>query len=681
MTKKPYYITTPIYYASGAPHIGHAYCTIATDAAARFKRYSGHDVYFLTGTDEHGQKIERKAEAVGKSPQRFVDDVVDLFKELWAKLDISNDDFIRTTEDRHKVIVQKIFKQLYEQGDIYKSEYEGLYCVDCEAFWTERQLKDGNCPDCGRPVNLVKEESYFFRASKYADRLMKHIEENPEFIQPVSRKNEMVNNFLKPGLADICVSRTSFKWGIPVSFDPRHVVYVWIDALSNYITALGYGTDHDELYRKFWPADVHVVGKEIVRFHTIIWPIILMALDLPLPKQVYGHGWLLSGGDKMSKSKGNVVDPNALIAQYGSDTLRYYLLSQVPFGQDGIFTDELFIQTANTDLANDLGNLLSRTVAMIERYFGGEVPSPTTPGEFDDQIKSLALTLPQKVEKHIDRLAFSDALSAIWELVGRSNKYIDETTPWVLAKDPEKKARLGTVLYNLAESLRIVGGLVSAFLPKTSPRLFAQLGIADQPQLQTWEAVQQFGLLPAGTHVVKGEALFPRIDTSKEPAAEGSPATHKPKQAQTKEEKAVTEETMIKEIKQPAAPAVETPAAPVVNDNPLGLKPQITIDDFAKIDLRVAKVLAAEKVEKADKLLKLTLEIGSTQRTIVAGIAQHYAPEEMVGKTIVVVANLAPAKIRGIESNGMLLAASFDDKSSVVVLTPEKEIATGARVR
>ncbi|MGE5653569.1 MAG: methionine--tRNA ligase [Bacillota bacterium] len=677
--KKPYYITTPIYYASGAPHIGHAYCTIATDAAARFKRYIGHDVYFLTGTDEHGQKIERKAEAVGKSPQQFVDDIVDLFKELWVKLDISNDDFIRTTEDRHKVIVQKIFKQLYEQGDIYKSEYEGLYCVDCEAFWTERQLKDGNCPDCGRPVNLVKEESYFFRASKYADRLMKYIEDNPEFIQPVSRKNEMVNNFLKPGLADICVSRTSFKWGIPVSFDPKHVVYVWIDALSNYITALGYGTGHDQLYRKFWPADVHVVGKEIVRFHTIIWPIILMALDLPLPKQVFGHGWLLSGGDKMSKSKGNVVDPNALIAEYGSDTLRYYLLSQVPFGQDGIFTDELFIQTANTDLANDLGNLLSRTVAMIERYFGGEVPAPSTPGEFDDQLKSMAQALPQEVEKDVDKLAFSDALAAIWALVKRSNKYIDETSPWVLAKDPEQKGRLGTVLYNLAESLRIIGGLLSAFLPKTSPRLFAQLGIADQPELQTWEAVQQFGLLPVGTGVVKGEALFPRIDTSKEqPAAKGDAPAKKPTQPQTKEEKTVTEE-----IKQPAALAVESqPApAPVVNENPLGLKPQITIDDFAKIDLRVAKVLAAERVEKADKLLKLTLEVGPTQRTIVAGIAQHYTPEEMVGKTIVVVANLAPAKIRGIESNGMLLAASFDDKSKVVVLSPEKEMETGARVR
>ena len=653
MEKQKFYITTPIYYPSDKLHIGHTYCTVATDAMARYKRLTGCDVLFLTGTDEHGQKIEDKAKAAGKTPKEFLDNIVEGpqgILDLWKLMNISNDRFIRTTDDYHCQSIQKIFRKMYEKGDIYKGTYKGKYCKPCESFWTESQLVDGKCPDCGREVMDAEEEAYFFRLSKYADRV-RHLLEDTDFLQPRSRVNEMVNNFIKPGLEDLCVSRTSFSWGIPVDFDPGHVVYVWVDALFNYTTALGFMNDRYHDYDKYWPADVHFVGKEIVRFHSIIWPAMLMSMDMPLPKHVYGHGWLVMDGGKMSKSKGNVVDPYVLAEKFGVDALRFFLLRTFPFGSDGNFSNELLIQTINMDLANDLGNLVSRTTAMVEKYFGGTLPTQRLDTDADDDLKQMVSTLRDRYEAEMEHFQFQNALEQVFKTIQRANKYIDENAPWTLAKDPANRARLATVMYNLLETIRICAVLLTPFIPDSAEKIFDQIGAC--PCCRTWEKANVWGSLCPDVTVHKGEALFPRIDA----------------------EKALAELNAIQEAQRKAVlPALEL--EPYSQEN-------VDFDTFCKSDFRAVKIKNCEAVKKSDKLLKFTLDDGSgTDRTILSGIHHYYEPEQLIGKTAVAVLNLPPRKMMGIPSCGMLISAVHKEKGEekLHLLLLDDAIPAGAKL-
>lgn len=642
MEKEKFYLTTAIAYTSKTPHIGNTYELVLSDAIARYNRYIGKDVYFLTGTDEHGQKIQEIAEQQGITPQQHVDKIAGEIRDIADMLKISYDGFIRTTDEHHVKTVQKIFKRLYDQGDIYKSEYEGWYCTPCESFWTKTQLKDGcKCPDCGREVQKTKEEAYFFKMSKYQKQLEKHIEEHPEFIQPESRKNEMLNNFIKPGLQDLCVSRTSFNWGIPVEFDPKHVVYVWIDALSNYITALGYDVDEkSELYKKYWPADVHIIGKDILRFHTIYWPIMLMALGEPLPKQVFGHPWMLFGEEKMSKSRGNVIYAQDLVRHFGVDAVRYYMLHEMPFAQDGTITYEVFISRYNSDLANTLGNLVTRTVAMVNKYFGGEIQPGDVEGEFDDDLKNVALSAVEAVRKKMSTFHVADALDEIWRIVNRANKYIDETTPWILAKDEATKPRLGTVLYNLIETIRIISSLLTSYMPDTAEKIASIIGASDL----SYESVKEFGVTKAGEKVGNADVMFARIDTDKK----------------------------LEEL----AAEMEANAEPEIEIAPY--KDYIEFDEWEKLDIRVGKVLECEPVKKSKKLLRFTLEVGSETRQILSGISQFHKPEELIGKNVVFIANLKPRKMMGLESHGMILSAEYQDK--LTVLTTLNDVQSGAEI-
>ena len=650
--KKPFYITTPIYYPSAKLHIGHAYCTTIADAIARFHRLEGDDVFFLTGSDEHGLKIQQKAEEAGVTPIEYTNKIVAGFQNLWKRLSISNDDFIRTTQKRHERVVQEVFRRIYEKGDIYKGEYKGLYCTPCESYWTEHQLdENGCCPDCHRPVQEVAEEAYFFKMSKYQDRVLQYIEDHPDFIQPVSRRNEMIN-FIKQGLDDLCISRTSFNWGIPVPIDPKHVIYVWFDALTNYLTPIGY-LDNPEMFEKYWPADLHLVGKEIVRFHTIIWPCILMALDLPLPKKVYGHGWLIVDGDKMSKSKGNVVDPIGLIDEFGADAIRYFLLREINLGQDGNFSRDALIGRINSDLANDLGNLLHRTLSMTLKFQDGVVKAPAGESDTDRSLKEDARETVAFFEQNMEDMQLSLTIKKVWAFISRANKYIDETAPWALAKDPAKKQELANVLYNLTEALRVISVLISPFMPTTAVRIWRQLGLAQDFASVRTEDIEQWGGVPAGLHVGTPEQLFPRIEVEKEEAA--------PQPAAAKQEKKEKKDKKDKQAQEAL---------------PEGI---ISIDTFGKVQLRVAEVKAAEHVPKADKLLKLTLSLGEgvPERQVVSGIAPWYAPADLVGKHVVLVANLKPAKLRGVRSEGMILAAG--DGKDLKIL--EVDMPAGTEVR